>query len=77
MQPRISFVSPRRGAEKLGLKRQIVHYYFHTVLFVAVIRRDAEEPLVTLSNHVAVSGSLRRTHGSGCGVAATFGGSSG
>jgi AcrR family transcriptional regulator len=38
-------VTARRLAEKLGLKRQIVHYYFSTIedLLVAVIRRDSEE----------------------------------
>ncbi|HTZ69089.1 MAG TPA: TetR/AcrR family transcriptional regulator [Acetobacteraceae bacterium] len=37
-------VSARSLAEKLGLKRQIVHYYFHTMddVFVAVIRQNAE-----------------------------------
>lgn len=38
-------VTARRLAEKLGLKRQIVHYYFNTIedLLIAVIRRDSEE----------------------------------
>jgi TetR/AcrR family transcriptional regulator, regulator of autoinduction and epiphytic fitness len=38
-------VTARRLAEKLGLKRQIVHYYFSTIedLLIAVIRRDSEE----------------------------------
>ena len=38
-------VSARRLAEKLGLKRQIVHYYFSTIedLLVAVIRHESEE----------------------------------
>jgi TetR/AcrR family transcriptional regulator len=37
-------VTSRRLAEKVGLKRQIVHYYFRTIedLLVAVIRRDGE-----------------------------------
>ena len=40
----------------VGLKRQIVHYYFHTVdaLFVAVIRRDAEQALAPLESALAV-----------------------
>src|SRR5580692_260373 len=35
-------VTARRLAEDLGLKRQIVHYYFGTIedLFIAVIRRS-------------------------------------
>jgi AcrR family transcriptional regulator len=38
-------VTARRLAEKLGLKRQIVHYYFSTIedLLVAVIRHESEE----------------------------------
>ena len=38
-------VTARRLAEKLGLKRQIVHYYFSTIedLLVAVIRHQSEE----------------------------------
>lgn len=54
-------VSTRRVAEKLGLKRQIVHYYFHTVdaLFVAVIRRDAEEALARLESALASDDPLR------------------
>ena len=37
-------VTARRLAERFGLKRQIVHYYFGTIddLLVAVIRREAE-----------------------------------
>jgi TetR/AcrR family transcriptional regulator len=37
-------VTARRLTEKLGLKRQIVHYYFRTIedLLIAVIRRDGE-----------------------------------
>jgi TetR/AcrR family transcriptional regulator len=37
-------VTARRLAEKVGLKRQIVHYYFRTIedLLIAVIRRDGE-----------------------------------
>src|ERR1700759_2223061 len=37
-------VTARRLAEKLGLKRQIVHYYFATIedLLIAVIKRDSE-----------------------------------
>jgi AcrR family transcriptional regulator len=37
-------VTARRLAEKLGLKRQIVHYYFSTIedLLIAVIRHDSE-----------------------------------
>jgi TetR/AcrR family transcriptional regulator len=37
-------VTARRLAEQVGLKRQIVHYYFRTIedLLIAVIRRDGE-----------------------------------
>ncbi|HET6731120.1 TetR/AcrR family transcriptional regulator [Mycobacterium sp.] len=37
-------VSARRLADELGLKRQIVHYYFGTIeeLLIALIRRDGE-----------------------------------
>lgn len=37
-------VTSRTLADKLELKRQIVHYYFHTIddVFIAVIRRNAE-----------------------------------
>jgi AcrR family transcriptional regulator len=37
-------VTARNLAEKVGLKHQIVHYYFHTMddLFIAVIRRNGE-----------------------------------
>jgi AcrR family transcriptional regulator len=40
-------VTARRLAEKLGLKRQIVHYYFGTIedLLIAVMRRLGEEAL--------------------------------
>jgi TetR/AcrR family transcriptional regulator len=40
-----SAVTARRLAEKLGLKRQIVHYYFSTIedLLIAVIRRESEK----------------------------------
>ena len=43
------------------MKRQIVHYYFHTVdaLFVAVIRRDAEEALARLESALASDDPLR------------------
>lgn len=37
-------VTARRLSEQLGLKRQIVHYYFHSVedLLIAVIRRQGD-----------------------------------
>jgi AcrR family transcriptional regulator len=37
-------VTSRNLAERVGLKRQIVHYYFHTMddVFIAVIRQSAE-----------------------------------
>ncbi|MGB8364452.1 MAG: TetR/AcrR family transcriptional regulator [Rhizomicrobium sp.] len=37
-------VTARNLAEKVNLKRQIVHYYFHTMddVFIAVIRKNAE-----------------------------------
>ncbi len=37
-------VTTRNLAEKLNLKRQIVHYYFHSMddVFIAVIRKNAE-----------------------------------
>ncbi len=38
-------VTARNLAEKINLKRQIVHYYFHSMddLFIAVIRRGADK----------------------------------
>jgi AcrR family transcriptional regulator len=41
----IGAVTARRLAEKLGLKRQIVHYYFSDIdeLLIAVIKRNTEE----------------------------------
>jgi len=38
-------VTARTLADKVNLKRQIVHYYFHTMddVFIAVIRRNAEK----------------------------------
>ena len=38
-------VTARNLADKINLKRQIVHYYFHSMddLFIAVIRRGAEK----------------------------------
>jgi len=38
-------VTARTLAEKVNLKRQIVHYYFHTMddVFIAVIRQNAEK----------------------------------
>src|SRR5579871_4767229 len=44
-------VTSRRVAAKAGLKPQLVHYYFRTMddLFLAVIRRGAEEMRVRLA----------------------------
>jgi AcrR family transcriptional regulator len=41
----VSAVTARRLAEKLGLKRQIIHYYFSTIedLLIAVIKRNSED----------------------------------
>ena len=38
-------VTARNLADKINLKRQIVHYYFHSMddLFIAVIRRGADK----------------------------------
>jgi AcrR family transcriptional regulator len=38
-------VTARNLADKIGLKRQIVHYYFHSMddVFIAVIRRGADK----------------------------------
>ncbi len=45
-------LSARTLAERVGLKRQIVHYYFRTMedLLLAVIRHYGDEGLVRLSN---------------------------
>ena len=44
-------VSSRRVADTAGLKPQLVHYYFRTMedLFLAVLRRRAEEGLAVLT----------------------------
>jgi AcrR family transcriptional regulator len=46
-------VTARRLSEQLGLKRQIVHYYFHSIedLIIAVIRRQGDR----LGNRIKAS----------------------
>jgi AcrR family transcriptional regulator len=54
-------LSARRLAEKVGLKRQIVHYYFRTMddLLLAVIRHYGEEGLARFSQAFASGDPLR------------------
>jgi AcrR family transcriptional regulator len=54
-------VTSRRVAARAGLKPQLVHYYFRTMddLFVAVLRRRADENLARIDRAVAADGSLR------------------
>lgn len=54
-------LSARLLAEKVGLKRQIVHYYFGTIddVFLAVIRRSAERTRTRLQQALASDEPLR------------------
>ncbi|MDE2303696.1 MAG: TetR/AcrR family transcriptional regulator [Sphingomonadales bacterium] len=54
-------LSARRLAEKVGLKRQIVHYYFRTMndLLLAVIRHYGEEGLARFRKAFASADPLR------------------
>jgi AcrR family transcriptional regulator len=54
-------VTSRRVAARAGLKPQLVHYYFRTMddLFVAVLRRRADENLARIERAMAADGSLR------------------
>lgn len=54
-------LSARRLAEKVGLKRQIVHYYFRTMddLLIAVIRHYGELGLARFSQAFASQDPLR------------------
>ncbi len=54
-------VTARRLAEVVGLKRQIVHYYFGTIedLLVAVIRLESEEVLRRLTQALESTQPLR------------------
>jgi TetR/AcrR family transcriptional regulator len=54
-------VTARRLADKVGLKRQIVHYYFGTIedLLIAVIRRDGENIRTRLSHLLDSDDPLR------------------
>src|SRR5689334_8844753 len=54
-------VTSRNLAEKVNLKRQIVHYYFHTMddVFIAVIRRNAERLRIRLDEAAASAEPLR------------------
>ncbi len=54
-------VTARRLAEEVGLKREIVHYYFRTLddLFVAVIRRQADAVRLALAQAVESDEPLR------------------
>lgn len=54
-------VTSRRVAAAAGLKPQLVHYYFRTMddLFLAVLRRRAEDDIVRFERAVAADGSLQ------------------
>jgi AcrR family transcriptional regulator len=54
-------VTARNLAERLGLKRQIVHYYFHSMddVFIAVIRRKGERLRQQLAEAAASDEPLR------------------
>jgi AcrR family transcriptional regulator len=54
-------VTSRNLADKLNLKRQIVHYYFHSLddVFVAVIRRNTETMRAKLEAAMASDEPLR------------------
>ena len=54
-------VTSRRIAAKAGLKPQLVHYYFRTMddLFLALLRRGAEENRERLARALAASDPLR------------------
>jgi AcrR family transcriptional regulator len=54
-------LSARRLAEKVGLKRQIVHYYFRTMddLLLAVIRHYGEQGLVRFAEAFEAQDPLR------------------
>ena len=54
-------ITARNLAEKVNLKRQIVHYYFHTMddVFIAVIRRNAERLRERLQEALASDEPLR------------------
>jgi AcrR family transcriptional regulator len=54
-------LSARRLAEKVGLKRQIVHYYFGTIdeLFLAVVRHYGETGLARFSEAFQSGDPLR------------------
>jgi TetR/AcrR family transcriptional regulator len=54
-------VTSRKVAAEAGLKPQLVHYYFRTMddLFVAVLRRRADQNLERLEQAVAAGGSLK------------------
>jgi AcrR family transcriptional regulator len=60
-------VTARRLAEKFGLKRQIVHYYFGTIddLLVAVIRRDGARIRESMSEAIDSDEPLRALWGVG------------
>ncbi len=54
-------ISTRSIAEKLGLKRQIVNYYFHSVddLFVLLVASGAEDALKLIDDAIAAGDPLR------------------
>jgi TetR/AcrR family transcriptional regulator len=54
-------VTARNLADKINLKRQIVHYYFHSMddLFIAVIRRGADKARPRLEAALASDEPLR------------------
>jgi TetR/AcrR family transcriptional regulator len=55
-------VTARNLADKINLKRQIVHYYFHSMddLFIAVIRRGADRTRPHLQAALTSDEPLRR-----------------
>src|SRR3974377_394497 len=54
-------VTARNLADKINLKRQIVHYYFRSMddLFIAVIRRGADKVRPRLEAGMTADGALR------------------
>jgi AcrR family transcriptional regulator len=54
-------VTSRQLAAKAGLKPQLVHYYFRTMddLFIAILRRRADQDMAGFERAIAADGSLR------------------
>ncbi|HXK24068.1 MAG TPA: TetR/AcrR family transcriptional regulator [Myxococcota bacterium] len=68
MEEGYAAVTSRRVAARAGLKPQLVHYYFRTMddLFVALVRRGAEQNLSRLSRVLASPEPLRALWRLGC-----------